>query len=94
MASETTFRVVIECPRTHQEVDTGLLMTREEFANRTIPGSTVECPHCGERHPYRLADAWLRLDRSVRESARNRHPYLRLNKMARRHQRRRPDPEP
>jgi hypothetical protein len=81
MASDPTYRVVIECPRTHKDVDTGLDMTQEAFAHPAVWNSALDCPLCGERHEYDMGHAWLKVDdQRGAPWHRARHPYRRRGK--------------
>ena len=81
MDTEKAYRVVIDCPKTHREVDTGLVLTEAAFARFELRHGVVNCPHCAERHGYDMAEARLQVQAGVvlpfRARRFNRHPYRR-----------------
>jgi hypothetical protein len=79
---DITYPVVIVCPMSHKEVDTGLTMSEAAFAHPAVEHSAVECPHCGNRHEYDMREAVLKLDADWpdRPSKRSHHPYLRIRR--------------
>jgi hypothetical protein len=88
MESDTTYRVIIDCPRTHREVDTGLVMSKAAFAHPAVWQSAIDCPSCGEHHEYDMGHARLKVD-DERALRRSRHSYqktLRSDKRRRRDQ--------
>jgi len=81
MDMERTYPVVIECPRTRREVDTGFVLTEAAFARLALRQAFVSCPHCAEYHAYEMAEARLKFGagvmRPVRVARFHRHPYRR-----------------
>ena len=53
------FMVVIECPTTHREVPTGVVVDIATF--ETMPGGAAElvCPECKQTHVWSTPDAML-----------------------------------
>ena len=60
MSTERAYRVVIDCPSTHREVDTGRSMTKNAFKEQALEHGVLDCSHCGQRHEYKVATARLR----------------------------------
>ena len=52
--------VVIKCPNTDKEVNTGLSMDRMSFESATLSNNSVKCPHCGQTHTWNKSDAFLK----------------------------------
>jgi hypothetical protein len=81
MHTGKTYRVVMECPNTRTEVDTGFVLTEAAFARLALRHCVVECPHCTERHAYQMVEARLQSDAGVVLPFRARryhgHPYRR-----------------
>jgi hypothetical protein len=76
MHRDPTYPVVIECPTTHSEVETGLVMSKAAFATPAVWRSAFDCPRCGERHEYDMGHAWLQTQ-DERRRRRPCHPFLR-----------------
>ena len=57
--------LIITCPTTHKDIDTGYAMTKEAFdASKLRNCRLKKCPRCGKTHIWRIQDARL-LDRQV-----------------------------
>jgi predicted RNA-binding Zn-ribbon protein involved in translation (DUF1610 family) len=51
--------ILTRCPETGKTIQTGLdteTVTFDTLPNVALP---VKCPHCGEVHHWRPADAWV-----------------------------------
>lgn len=56
------YHIMVTCPSTGKHVATGVSTDRDGFVHLPgIPGviSGKNCPHCGFRHAWTTADAWL-----------------------------------
>ena len=62
MFMEGTYRVVVDCPTTHKEVDTGLAMSLSAFERPAARYVAVNCPHCGRRHEFHMDAAKLAIN--------------------------------
>ncbi len=60
--------VMIRCPRTGQEIPTGIEMEREQFGSAPVFFARVDCPVCGRQHEWFAGDAWLCESTAVREA--------------------------
>jgi predicted RNA-binding Zn-ribbon protein involved in translation (DUF1610 family) len=62
-SASVTYAVLIACPNTGREIDTGLSMTKAAFAHPAVESSAVyHCQECGNRHEFRMTDARLQLN--------------------------------
>ena len=48
--------LMIKCPNTGRNADTGFSMTYEDFEVATLPGTAFLCGHCGEPHAWSKKD--------------------------------------
>jgi hypothetical protein len=57
--------LMIKCPRTGQDVSTGILTDPDSY--RKIPEALVQtrCSHCGLEHAWSPEDAWLAAEGSL-----------------------------
>ncbi len=44
------FRIMVSCPATKQNIDTGIITSGREVLNTNIYEGTVSCPYCGQFH--------------------------------------------
>jgi endogenous inhibitor of DNA gyrase (YacG/DUF329 family) len=52
--------VMITCPTTGQEVDTGIAMDHRSFVSDLLTYNTLgSCPRCGQNHTWSKEDAWI-----------------------------------
>lgn len=51
--------VMIRCPQTGQEIETGFEMDRVEFQRAPVFFSRVLCPVCAREHEWFAKDAWV-----------------------------------
>jgi hypothetical protein len=51
--------VVITCPKTGQEVPTGLRMDEQGLAAATLTDNPLDCPACGQTHDWDISEARL-----------------------------------
>jgi len=47
------------CPATDNEVDTGIDLNAESFADLPRETTTLNCPHCEKPHVLARVQAWL-----------------------------------
>jgi predicted RNA-binding Zn-ribbon protein involved in translation (DUF1610 family) len=52
-------RIVITCPSTGKDVDTGMALPAATFPTVTLSQNRVPCPHCGQTHVWDKKDARL-----------------------------------
>ncbi len=58
------FKLMVRCPATKQNVDTGIRTSGREALNSAIyQDGTLLCPHCGEFHSYGK-EAFFQLDQA------------------------------
>jgi hypothetical protein len=53
--------LILRCPNTGKEIDTGVSFNRSELARikpRQLRG--MHCPLCGESHGFSFSEAWLK----------------------------------
>jgi hypothetical protein len=62
MEADVAYRVVITCPNTGEELETGLSMSERAFENPSIEHSVANCPYCGQRHEWHIDEARLKID--------------------------------
>jgi hypothetical protein len=55
-SSAPVFNLLVRCPTTGLEADTGFSMNAEKLAGATLVGNAFECGHCGEFHAWSKAD--------------------------------------
>ena len=60
--------IMIRCPRTGQEIPTGIKMEREQFESAPVFFARVDCPICRRQHEWFAGDAWLCESAAVREA--------------------------
>ena len=51
--------VMIRCPQTGQEIETGFEMDTVEFQRAPVFFSRVLCPVCAQEHEWFAKDAWV-----------------------------------
>jgi hypothetical protein len=56
----TIYDVMIRCPSTQNDVETGLAMDPLSWLEGNYRGTAERCPHCGGAHAWTKADAFLR----------------------------------
>ncbi|MGY4475979.1 hypothetical protein [Bradyrhizobium sp. USDA 3364] len=58
--------ILVRCPETGKPVQTGL--DAETVVLETLPGVAlpVQCPHCGQTHFWKPAEAWVWHGKSTR----------------------------
>jgi len=55
----TVYALVITCPETGAEVETGFAMTRTAFDEATLTDVRLKCPVCHHIHTWSIEDAQL-----------------------------------
>ena len=56
----TTMRpIVITCPTTNEQVNTGIRMTEEAFEREDFRGQEYHCTRCGQKHTWDKSSARL-----------------------------------
>ena len=53
--------VVIRCPETDREVQTGIVTDLVRFGRLGSGQAEIDCPHCNQRHVWNKADAYMSL---------------------------------
>ena len=51
--------IMIRCPRSGQEIPTGIEMDVMEFQHAPVFFSRVQCQACGQEHEWFAKDAWV-----------------------------------
>jgi len=51
--------IMIRCPRTGQDVPTGIEMRSSDFQRAPVFFARVQCPACGREHEWFAKDAWV-----------------------------------
>lgn len=52
--------VVIKCPTTGKEVNTGMDIDQASWETMTLTNNSVQCPYCGKNHTWSKRDAKLK----------------------------------
>ena len=52
--------IIIKCPKTQQDVRTGITMDKASFAAALFSNNSVRCPHCRDIHVWTKKDATLK----------------------------------
>jgi endogenous inhibitor of DNA gyrase (YacG/DUF329 family) len=60
--------VMIRCPKTGQDVPTGIDTDFRTFSGLPTTLARAHCPHCGRNHTWNKDAAWLAGDRSAEDS--------------------------
>ena len=62
--------LVFRCPKTGDPLDTGLDIHIHRTSLQIVQPITLLmlCPHCGNRHVWKLADGWLREPRRAQQT--------------------------
>ncbi|MFA5516344.1 MAG: hypothetical protein WDA20_08660 [Desulfuromonadales bacterium] len=53
--------ILIRCPVTGKDVPTGVALPAATFLKAEIDTFPVACPHCGQRHAWSKAEAYLQV---------------------------------
>ncbi len=53
--------ILIRCPVTGKDLPTGIALPADAFLVADIDTFPVACPHCGQLHSWRKADAFPRV---------------------------------
>ena len=49
------FKVVVRCPVTHLDIDTGIRTSgREVLSSNIYQNGNIDCPHCHQLHPFEV----------------------------------------
>jgi hypothetical protein len=51
--------LMLTCPTTARKFATGIEMDESTFDALPDIDSSLQCPHCGDKHTWRPSDAWL-----------------------------------
>ena len=51
--------LMIKCPRTRQDISTGILTDTDSYQKIPDTLAYTRCPHCGLEHAWWHKDAWL-----------------------------------
>lgn len=52
-------KIMIRCPRTGRDFETGLEMEGARFQRTPVFFARSPCPHCGVEHEWFAAHAWV-----------------------------------
>ena len=53
------YPLIITCPATSKDADTGFAMTMAAFDAATLTDVPLRCPNCGKTHRWSIEDARL-----------------------------------
>jgi hypothetical protein len=69
--------VMVRCPRTGRDIETGLVSDRERFRATPVFFATVYCPICRIEHEWFAQEAWVCDGEAIRDdSETDREPLL------------------